>query len=659
MSVLLALFFVLSPLLIAAVYTSLELFRDLHNVTLSRRQTVAFLVAATLKEKLDRVIDVGVSLSTRVQFQKLVEAGEWDEAVQSLKRVPQDFTYIDRASLFDPQGILHAATQPTPEILSVIGQDFSYRDYYQGVSKNWEPYVAEVIKPAVPLGYNLVPIAIPIKSESQKILGIMLLSIQLDTVAAWSKNIDVGPAGFVYIVDHTGHLVAHPTLLPAEDVVDFSSVPSVQKVLLGEKGVEIIFNPIENEERLTAYEPVPQYGWGVVVVQPTRTAFVQRNKAVGRMVTIWALVIFAVGFFTYRLLRDRTIIKAQRDRETLFLESIGDGVVAIDRHWNITLWNKAASVLTGYGKNEVFGKPFRDVVKFIRERDRNENIVFIENAMVTGKPQQLEDHTFLITKEGKEIPVGDSAAPIFGRGGEVIGAIIVFRDASKEREVQMLRSDFAYASHQLRTPVNQALWALELVFREKDPEAVKQAAHTAYFSIHGVQKLMNQLIEVSEIDQNTVIPKKEMVRLTELIDEVLAGVNSEAKARNIAIVVPPISLTASIHTDRKLVKRILTEVLENALYYSTEKGEVHLEISSKENGLLIEITDTGLGISKEQQPVVFTKFFRGSNFDTTKIIGAGLGLYISREYVKLLGGKIWFTSEEKKGTTFSIFLPVA
>src|SRR3989344_6540921 len=97
----------------------------------------------------------------------------------------------------------------------------------------------------------------------------VLLNIKLDTVSAWSKNINVGPASFVYIVDHKGHLIAHPTLLPAEDIVDFSSVPAVQKILKGERGVEVLFNQIENEERVTAYEPVPSYGWGVIVVQPT------------------------------------------------------------------------------------------------------------------------------------------------------------------------------------------------------------------------------------------------------------------------------------------------------------------------------------------------------------------------------------------------------
>ncbi|MDO8536691.1 MAG: ATP-binding protein, partial [bacterium] len=478
------------------------------------------------------------------------------------------------------------------------------------------------------------------------------------TITALSKTIEVGPAGFVYIVDQRGHLIAHPTLLPADDIVDFSLVPAVQKALKGDRGVEILFNPVENEKRLSAYEPVPHYGWGVVVVQPTRTAFIERNKTTTRMVMIWMLVIFAAGFFTYRLLRDKNIIATQRDKERMLLKSIGDGVVAIDRQWTITLWNPAATLISGYAEQEALGKPLRDILKFMRLSDRKENIIFIEEAIVRGKTHQLENETALIRKDGSEILVGDSASPIFDQGGRIIGAIIIFRDVSQERERQALRSDFAYASHQFRTPVNQALWNLETALEGKEPDAIKEAAHIAYFSIRGVQRLMNQLIEVSEIDQGAVIPKREMVKLTQVFDEVAGEVNNEAKARQITFSVAPISMTTAIVTDPKLLKRILTEVLENALYYNITNGTVGLEVATKDNGILISVKDTGIGITKEQQPIVFTKFFRGSNFDTNKIVGAGLGLYIAREYVKLLGGKIWFTSEEKKGTTVSIFLAV-
>lgn len=656
----LVLLLVIFPLIIAAVYTSFNLYYDLHDFTLSRRQAVAFLTAALMKEKLDRVIDVGVSLSTRVQFQNLVEAGKWDEAIKILERVPYDFAYIDRVSLFDPQGILKAATQPTPEILSVIGKDFSYRDYYQGISKNWEPYVAEAIKPAVPLGYNLVPVAIPIKSASDEILGIALLVIKLDTVAAWSKSVDVGPAGFVYIVDQKGHLIAHPTLLPAEDIVDFSSVSSVQKVLKGEKGVEIAFNSIENEERLTAYEPVPQYGWGAIVAQPTRTAFVERNKAVGRMVIIWTLVIVAVGFFTYRILRDRVLIKSQRDSERILLESIGDGVIAIDRDFDIISWNKSATALTGWKREEALGKPMREVVRFIRESDKKENIVFIEEAMLYGEQKAMEPNTLLIRKDGTEFPVGDSAAPVFDSSGKVVGAIIIFRDISKEREAQKIREEIiSMTIHDLKAPSTAIMLAAELYSDPeelaKDPEAMKKGVEIIKEANTRMRNLINSLLEKAR--SKTGIIERERVILQEVIQSMVRELTPEAARKSVKIeYVPPRDLP-QVFANPERLKEVFSNLIDNAIKYNKDGGIVTITHQVEGSFLKTIIQDTGVGMSAENLTKLFTPYFRVNTQE--QIQGTGLGLFTVKKFVEEAGGSIAVDSKMGEGTSFTVSLPLA
>ena len=655
----LLIFFFVLPLIIIAALSIFNSYKELGNFTLERRQTIAYLAASTVHEKLERVIDVGLSLSNRVQFQNLIEAGKWDEANKIMEKVPQIFPYIDRVSLFDKQGFLRAATNPTPELTAVIGKDFSYRDYYQGVSKKWEPYVAETIKPAVPLGYNLIPVAIPIKSEPNEVLGFLLLSIKLDSFAIWAKSIDVGSEGLIYIVDSKGHLVAHPTLLPAEDVVDFSSVPSVQKVLKGERGVEIIFNSIENQERLTAYEPVPDYGWGVVLAQPTRAAFADRNREVRKLSILYGLMILFGLFLGYVFLKLLHSINSYRQKENILLESIGDGVAAIDRFWNIVLWNKAAEKISGWTKDEVVGKPLRNFLKLIRERDRTENVVFIEEAIVYGRVGFLENNTFLITKSGNEIPVGDSAAPIFDSNGVVTGAIIVFRDASKEKEMGMIKSDFAYASHQLNTPITKTLWLLDSAWEETDIVKIKEKVGTAYQSALSIQKLGSQLLAVSQVDQKLLITKMENVKLVGLFDEILKLCGPALKvSKNINIESEPISGVLGIKTDHKLFTMLMFEIIDNAIKYGKAGGSIKIKNSIEGNNLILTIEDTGIGISTEQQALIFTKFFRGNNFDTTGIVGAGLGLFLAREYAKLLGGKIWFTSEQNKGTTFFVSLPL-
>lgn len=353
------------------------------------------------------------------------------------------------------------------------------------------------------------------------------------------------------------------------------------------------------------------------------------------------------------------LLKQIKIKDETMLASIGDAVIAIDRNWNIILWNKSASLLSGWTENEVMGKPFRNFVKLIREKDRSENIQFIEDAMITMKPLALKDATMLIGKDGKETPVGDSVAPLLNEKKEIIGAITIMRDVSKEKEASLLHSDFAYASHQLRTPVNKALWSMEVVLEEDDIKKIKESVKLAYNSLKSVAKLSAKLIDVSKIDQGTIIPQIEMVKLKNLFDEVISEVGEKAEEHSVKITIPQISISTSIATSQKLLKKILVEILDDAIIYSPKNSEIKINITDTKDALLIEIQDSGLGIASEHQTFIFTKFFRGNNYDTTEIAGSGLGLYIAKEYVKLLKGKIWFESKEKKGTTFYVSIPAS
>lgn len=144
--------------------------------------------------------------------------------------------------------------------------------------------------------------------------------------------------------------------------------------------------------------------------------------------------------------------------------------------------------------------------------------------------------------------------------------------------------------------------------------------------------------------------------MADLISEVVKSVEAEAQAKNINISLGSVPPTLSFNTDAKILKRILLEILDNAIQYTNQGGVVKMAVAPQGDKLLIEVQDNGIGISAEAQALEFTKFFRGGNFDKAKIPGAGLGLYISREYVKLLDGKIWFKSEEGKGSKFSVLL---
>src|SRR5213594_1329679 len=235
-------FFILSPVLLMAIFSYWKTRQDLTSFALSQRQAIAYLAATTLKEKLDRLVDISVSLASRVRFRQLVSESKWDEAVQILSGVPKDFPFVDRVFLSGLDGTLMA---DIPALPNVRGKNFANRDWYQGISKDWKPYVSEVYQRAAEPRHNVVAIAAPIKAEDGSVVGILALQVKLNFLLEWTKNIEVGPDGFVVIVDKRGKVAAHPKFAPQGEIVDYSTVPAVQKLLRGGHGVELLSNPIE------------------------------------------------------------------------------------------------------------------------------------------------------------------------------------------------------------------------------------------------------------------------------------------------------------------------------------------------------------------------------------------------------------------------------
>lgn len=292
-------FIIVSPVILVAVFSYVKTYQDLTDFALSRRQSIAYLAATNLKEKFERLVDLGVSLATRVRFRQLIAAQKWEEAIGILREVPDDFPFIERVFLTDRDGTLMA---DTPKLPDVRGKNFAYRGWYQGVSQKWEPYISEVYRRAAKPQYNVIATAVPIKADKD-IVGILVLQIKLDTLFEWSKSIEIGPSGFVFFVDKKGRVAAHPKFSPEGGIMDFSTVPSVQRALAGERGVAILYNPVEKEERLSAYEPVPGYGWGVVAQQPVSAAFAPRDSSLRNILLAYILVGLFSAFLAYLVLR--------------------------------------------------------------------------------------------------------------------------------------------------------------------------------------------------------------------------------------------------------------------------------------------------------------------------------------------------------------------
>jgi signal transduction histidine kinase len=293
-------FLILSPVIFLGTLTYLKTHKDSTAFALAQRQAIAYLAAATLREKLDRLIDLSASLASRVRFRKLISEGKWHEAVEILSSVPKDFPFIDRVFLAGLDGTLWA---DTPALPNVRGKNFADRDWYRGVSQDWKPYVSEVYRRAAEPRYNVVAIAAPIKAEDGDLVGILVLQVKLDFLLEWTNAITVGPNGFVVIIDKRGKIAAHPKFPPQGELIDYSEVPAAQKLLGGTHGVELLFNPFARQEQVVAYQPVSGYGWGAIVEQSTADVFAVRDESFNRLLAAYALIGFFSCVLAYLIIR--------------------------------------------------------------------------------------------------------------------------------------------------------------------------------------------------------------------------------------------------------------------------------------------------------------------------------------------------------------------
>jgi PAS domain S-box-containing protein len=369
--------------------------------------------------------------------------------------------------------------------------------------------------------------------------------------------------------------------------------------------------------------------------------------------------------------RNAAITLQQKDEA--ILSSIGDAVFAVDRDGLITVFNPAAEAISGYARAEAIGRSHREVLHFVLEATGKPTSAFISRA-ISGHLTAMKNHTVLVRKDGSHVAVADSAAPIRNAQGNLMGAIVVFRDVSKEQALDKAKNEFvSLASHQLRTPLSAINWYTEMLLSGDAGKLNKEQTEYMREMYEGNQRmidLVNSLLDVSRLDLGRLANAPSPVDMNELAHSLERELESSINGRGLTFekVVDP--KLATVSADVKLLRMAMQNLLSNAVKYTPEKGSVTLTMraatqdelhQAKLHGagpyFFMSVADTGYGIPKEQQSKIFQKMFRADNVQKIGVEGTGLGLYIVREVAKKLGGTVWFESTEKVGTTFYFVIP--
>jgi PAS domain S-box-containing protein len=412
---------------------------------LAEKRLLALLAANIVHDRLNAIVDLGISFATRPRVVEEIEKGNWAGAMQVLDSVPQTFPFIDRLVLFDPDAIIKADIPPAPE---VIGQSRADRGWYAGIRKNWQPYISEIYQRGVKPRQNIIAAVFPIKKarsavspsgDEETVIGILQLQLKLEIFQEWIKRTDVGPGVFIYIVDQSGRIVAHPFMDNLEVSIDFSAVPVVQKLLQGKGGAEFYYNPVEKEERFSAYEPVKGHGWGVVVTQPSRNAFRERNKELLPLLIVYiifvALTMVTAFFILYAMIAGRQSREASQ-RLAAIVESSADAIIGKDRDGMIVSWNAGAEQMYGYTSREAIGKSI--FMLAADDLSAEEMARWLQRLLSGEKIENYE--TTRRKKDGGVIHVALAISPIKNELGQIEGSSTIARDitsrklAEKERD---------------------------------------------------------------------------------------------------------------------------------------------------------------------------------------------------------------------------------
>jgi two-component system phosphate regulon sensor histidine kinase PhoR len=347
-----------------------------------------------------------------------------------------------------------------------------------------------------------------------------------------------------------------------------------------------------------------------------------------------------------------------RARLETVVNSMGDGLIAVNDTGRVVTYNPAAGSIVGLPRSRVLGKPLREV---LHARDAGGRSLRARKAVPTGM-------VFVRQPDGDEIPVAISSSPLMDGSGEPLGRVYVLRDMSREHEVERMKTEFlSNVSHELRTPLTPIIGYSEILHRRQLPSRrAKEFAGGILDSARRLERIVAMLVDFSAIEGGRMAVTVEPVSLRPLIKRTVEDWRGKTSKHRVVGRVRP-GLPDAM-ADIPLISRILDELVDNAIKYSPDGGTVTVAAGIEDGGpkngkrkrmLRVDVTDQGIGIEAEDIARIFQDFRQVDASDTRAFGGLGLGLAFVKRVVEAHGGMITAASRPGKGSTFSFTLPAA
>jgi PAS domain S-box-containing protein len=353
-------------------------------------------------------------------------------------------------------------------------------------------------------------------------------------------------------------------------------------------------------------------------------------------------------------------LATEKELLSVTLASMGDGLIAVDADKHITLFNTVAENILRCRFDDVHGLSVDDVFKIVEEQTRAPAESPVDKVFDSEKIETQTSHCELVAKDGSSCPVSATAAPIRSKDGAMIGVVMVFRDVSREREIERLKADFISSmSHELRTPLTSIKAYTETILSTPDMPAETRGEFLGIIDEESdrLASLIESLLEISKLESGAVELHRELFDIAAVIKHVKSTLQPLADKKNIKLTLRVNDGLPPYDGDKGKMESVITNLANNAIKFTPEGGGVEVTAEGNAGELKVSVRDTGMGIPKESLTKIFGRFYRVYR-PGTHIQGTGLGLAIVKEIVMMHGGRIEVESEVDKGTTFTVFLPL-
>ena len=355
--------------------------------------------------------------------------------------------------------------------------------------------------------------------------------------------------------------------------------------------------------------------------------------------------------------------RRRRLREAI-LASMGDAVIVVDRGNRILFLNPAAEKLLGKSSADIVGDDLR---KHLPAKEMGKSGVRVilgirqdkpakdDPSQGEGRPQQ---------EESDDLVMSMNVTPLQSDDGELSGTVRSLHDVTELAKVNQLKSEYvSTVSHEMRTPLTSIKAYLDLLLDGEAGELNEmqlEALHVMEGSTNRIIDMINNFLDLARIEEGIISFNKKPFVFDSAVSEAIEPLRNQFNEKDIRLKLNLPGRPLWVSGDRARILQVLTNLLSNACKYTPNGGEVDLSVMADGQKVRVDVTDTGIGIAEEDQPKIFTKFFRASNNELAgPVTGSGLGLAISKSIVEMHGGGIWFHSNPGSGTTFSFTLPRA